>query len=124
MKVYSTLEDLESTLLDVIEVEGSKGMRGKSKESSESKGVVDAAKYGASIIRANVLNSKNKRKIARVHLIQAINSKIGISIFELMKKEESYKFRPSERLSYDVAYYESLVDTLQLIRDKVDKAFE
>lgn len=117
MVPYEKLNNLYGILIEAIDVEESKkhkSERGKLR----SQGIADASRFGVNLIR------RTRGVSTRETVISSLNSKVRSSIYSLMRSEESYAVDKSDEYRRKIIYYESLVETIQIIRDKITKIIQ
>lgn len=120
MKPHNTLQEIEEMLLNLIEVEKGKILEDNSKEEARSRGVIDSVKYSLLIAKSNLKEDKKGNVANKDQIVVYLQSKLSRSIYEMFRAEEKYKIKQSKRLENNIAYYESMIDTLQFIRENIN----
>lgn len=112
MNKENSLDIIEQTLRDRLEIEKDIIKSLTDLEAAKVKGMIEGIKIGI------VYLEKIKKGSSDESSILMLNSAISQSIYSLMKNEEKYNKKQDRRLECKIAYYENLASTLQLLREK------
>lgn len=106
------LDLMEETLHKTIETEEASLKALSPLNQSKTKGIIAGAKEG-------LVALKNIRDGYPNKASSSLNGKINSSIYHLMSSEEKYKQNKSSTLENEIAYYDNLVTSLQLLKDRL-----
>lgn len=112
MVPYEKLKNLYEVLIEAIEEETTRKHRNE-REHLKSKGIEDASRFAIKLIE------RTKETGSRESILSSLNYKVGISIYSLIKYEEKYAIKNIDRYRMKIIYYQSLVEALQIIRNKI-----
>lgn len=78
------------------------------------KGILEAAKIGSTLL-GNLKEGQSYKSV-----LNSLENKLKSSTYELFKSEGKYQRDKSEVAKCDIAYYGSLVDSLQILKNKFE----
>lgn len=84
-------------------------------EEAHLRGILEAAKIGSTLLE----NLKEGQSYE--FALNSFENKLKSSIYELFKSEGKYQRDKSEVAKCDIAYYGSLVNSLQILKDKFEE---
>ena len=114
MAPYEKLKNLYDILIEAVNEESSKTHK-DGREKLKSKGIEDASRFAIDLIK------RSKDSLSEKAIISAFNSRVSSSIYSLIKYEDKYLMKNTDRYRDKIIYYQSYVEATQVIRDKVKR---
>lgn len=116
-KVLSIQNKLKNTI--DTETKNLQGLKGLDKAKTE--GVLDGAKFGYTVIE-RVLKGKANSEVQAYNEIDTKIKHIIYALFAAEAKVNDKKEDPNNRIKHEIAYNDNLLNTLQLIKRKMDES--